>query len=182
MLFRSYAQIVFYAQRLLQADPKNAFALVTLALQTAAHTREFDLDKDDKLAQVDKWAKAGIEDAKTAPKPRSDYPDDQWESARKDFQADGYQAMGMAASLRKKYDEAASDYKQALALGSAPDPAVYIRLGQAYEDANKLDDASDAFDKAINTPNASAQLKSIAQSKKQEIAKRKGGGSATPQP
>jgi len=177
-----YAQTVFYAQRLLQADPKNAFALVTLAIQTAGHTREFDLDKDDKLAQVDKWAKAGIEAAKTAPKPRPDYPDDQWELSRKDFQADGYQALGMAASLQKKYADAAADFKQALALGSMPDPAVYVRLGEAYEDAGKWDDASDAFDKALSTPNASAQVKTIAQQKKQEVARRKAGGAAPAQP
>src|ERR1700681_3933826 len=35
-----YAQTVFYAERLLKADPKNAFALVTLASETARHTRE----------------------------------------------------------------------------------------------------------------------------------------------
>ncbi len=177
-----YAQTVFYAQRLLQSDPKNAFAMVTLALQTAAHTREFDLDKDQKLAQVDKWAKDGIEAAKTAPKPRPDYPDAEWENSRKDFQADGYSALGMAAVLQKKYDDAAGDYKQSLALSSMPDAATYVRLGQAYEDAGKLDDAADAFNKASNLPNVSPQVKSIAESKKQEIAKRKGGAAAAPQP
>ena len=51
-----FAQTVFYAERLLKADPNNTFALVTLASETARHTREFDLDKDEKLAKVDKWA------------------------------------------------------------------------------------------------------------------------------
>lgn len=168
-----YAQVVFYADRLLKADPKNAFALVTLALQTAAHTREFDLDKDDKLAKVDKWAKDGIDDAKTMPKPRADFTDAQLEALRNDYQAEGYEAMGMAAALRKKYDDAASDYKQSIALSPTPDPATYVRLGQVYEDARKLDDANEAFDKALNAPNVSPQVKSIAQSKKEEIAKLK---------
>src|SRR6202451_1860613 len=48
-----YAQTVFYADRLLKADPKNTFALVTLASETARHTRENDLDKDEQLAKVD---------------------------------------------------------------------------------------------------------------------------------
>src|SRR5437868_11833751 len=34
---------VTYAERTLEVDPKNIFALSTLALQTTAHTREFDL-------------------------------------------------------------------------------------------------------------------------------------------
>lgn len=175
-----YAQVLFYADRLLKADPKNAFALVAMASQTVAHTREFDLDKDDKLAKVDKWAKEGIEDAKTMPKPRPDYPDDQWEAARQGLQADGYQALGMAASLQKKFDDAIADYKQSIAASAAPE--TYVRLGQAYEDARKLDDADDAFDKALNAPNASAQVKSIAQSKKQEVAKLKAAAPASPKP
>ena len=89
--------------------------------------------------------------------------------------------MGMAATLRKKYDDAVADFKQALSISGTPDPATYVRLGQAYEDAGKLDDASEAFDKAINAPNAPQQVKSIAQTKKQEVAKRK-GGAPTPQP
>ena len=175
-----YAQTVFYAQRLLDADPKNAVAMVTLAGETARHTREFDLDKDEKLAKVDKWAKDGVEAAKTIPKPRPDFPDDQLELMRKDTQAQGYEAMGMAASLRKKYDDAIADFKQAISISASPE--TYIRLGQAYEDAGKLDDASEAFDKALNAPNVLPQVKSIAQTKKQEVAKRKGGGAPSAQP
>jgi len=53
---RDYAQTVFYGERLLEADPKNAFALVTLAGETARHTREYDLDKEEKLAKAEKYA------------------------------------------------------------------------------------------------------------------------------
>jgi len=177
-----YAQTVFYAQRLLDADPKNAVAMVTLAGETARHTREFDLDKDEKLAKVDKWAKDGVEAAKTMPKPRPDFPDDQMELMRKDTQSQGYEALGMGASLRKKYDDAVANFKLAISVSATPDPATYVRLGQAYEDAGKLDDASEAFDKALNSPNVLPQVKSIAQTKKLEVAKRKAGGAPTPQP
>jgi tetratricopeptide (TPR) repeat protein len=177
-----FAQTVFYAERLLEADPKNAYALDTLASETARHTREFDLDKEEKLTKVDKWAKAAIDAAPNAPKPNANIPDAQWDNAKKDMQAQGYEAMGMAASLRKKYDDSIADYKQALAVGSIQDPATWIRLGQVYIDANKLDDASAAFDKALAAPNASPQVKSIAQAKKDEIAKRKGGAAGSKPP
>lgn len=175
-----YAQVVFYGERVLETDPKNAFALVTLASETARKTREFDLDKEEKLAKVDKWAKDGIEAAKTAPKPQPAIPDEQWANQRKEFQSQGYEAMGMAASLRKKYDEAIADFKQSIAISANPDPATWLRLGQSCIDAGKLDDASDAFDKGMNAPNASAQIKSIAQAKKAEVAKLKAAGSAKP--
>ena len=175
-----FAQTVFYAERLLDADPKNVFALNVLASETARHTREFDLDKEEKLAKVDKWAKAALEGAPTAPKPRADIPDAQWDGARKDMQAQAYEAMGMAASLRKKYDESAADYKQAIAVGATQDPATQLRLGQALLDANKLDEAADAFDKALAAPNATPQVKSIATAKKDETAKRKAGAAKPP--
>jgi len=175
-----YAQTVFYAERLLDAEPNNAFALVTLAGETARHTREFDLDKEEKLAKVDKYAKAALDAAKQAPKPRPDIPDDQWENARKDLQAQAYEAMGMAAGLRKKYDEAIADYKQSLDISSTKDPATYVRMGQVYEDAGKYDEATASLDQAINFPNVNPQVKTIAQSKKDEVAKKKAAGQKPP--
>jgi tetratricopeptide (TPR) repeat protein len=175
-----YAQTVTYAERLLEADPKNADAMVTLATETARHTREFDLDKDEKLGKVDKWAKDGIEAAKTLPKPQATMTDQQLEAMRKDYQSQGYEALGMAADVRKKYDEAISNFKQAIAIAATPDPSTWVRLGQAYEDAHKWDEASDAFDKAVNAPNVPAQVKAIANNKKAEVAKLKAAAPPTP--
>ena len=175
-----FALTVTYAQRLLEADPKNADALVTLASETARHTREFDLDKDEKLAKVDKWAKDGIEAAKTTPKPQATMTDQQLETMRKDFQAQGYEALGMAATVSKKYDDAIADFKQAIAIAGTPDAATWVRLGQTYEDARKWDEATDAFDKAVNFPNVTAQVKNIAQAKKAEVAKLKAAAPAAP--
>jgi len=168
-----YAQTIFYANRLLTADPKNAFALVTLAWETARHTRENDLDKDEQLAKVDKWAKDAIEAAKVMPKPRADYPDADWEASKKDMEAQAYEALGMADGVRKNYDGAATNYKQALTLASAPNPTTMIRLAQIYMNTGKLDDASSTLDKAISAPNIPAQAKSVAESLKNDIAKRK---------
>ena len=171
-----YAQVLTYGQRLLEADPKGAFAWVTMASETARHTRMFDLDKEQKLAKADQYAKTGLEAARVMPKP-SGVADDQWEAAKKDFQAQAYEAMGQAAMLRQKYEEAIADYKQSISVAATPNAVTWTRLGQAYENTARLDDASDAFDKALAVPNASPEVKSVAQAKKDEVAKRKGAGS-----
>lgn len=168
-----YAQTVFYAERLLKADPKNAFALVTLASETARHTRENDLDKDEQLSKVDKWAKDAVEAAKVMPKLRADLPDADWDAFKKDMEAQAYEALGMADAVRKNYDGAAEQYKQALAVGSSPNPATMVRLAQVYMSSGKLDNAVFTLDKAINTPNVPDQVKTVAQNMKNEIAKRK---------
>ena len=174
------SQITFYAERLLEADPKNAFAFVTLAGETARRTRENDLDKEEQLSKVDKWAKAGIEAAKIMPKPRPDLTDEQFEGVKKDLQSQAYVAMGMAATLRKKGEDAIANYKQAAAVAATPDSTVWVRLGQAYMDSGKLDDAAAAFDKALSDPTAPDQVKQIAKAKKTELAAKKAGAGAKP--
>jgi tetratricopeptide (TPR) repeat protein len=175
-----YAQIVFYCERLLKADPKSAFALVTLASETARHTRENDLDREEQLAKVDKWAKDAIQAAKVMPKLRADLPDSEWEGFKKDMEAQAYEALGMADVVRKNYDGAATNYKQALAVGSTPNPATMVRLAQVYMNTGKLDDAVLTLDKAINSPNVPDQVKSIAQTMKNDIAKRRPAGASAP--
>lgn len=173
-----YAQTVFYADRLLKADPNNAFALVTLASETARHTREYDLNKDEQLAKVDKWAKQGIEAAKVMPKPRTDIADADWEGARKDMEAQAYVALGLADNVRKNYPAAVTDYKEALTTESTPNPATMVRLAQVYMETGKLDDATFTLDKAINSPNVPEQVKTIAQNLKNDVMRRKAAASA----
>jgi tetratricopeptide (TPR) repeat protein len=181
-----YAQTMFYADRLLKADPKNAFALVTLASETARHTRENDLDKDEQLSKVDKWAKDAIESAKVMPKVRADVPDADWEGFKKDMEAQAYEALGMADVVRKNYDGAANNYKEALQTSVTPNPATMVRLAQVYMTTGKLDNASFTLDKAINAPNVPPQVKTIAEAMKNDIAKRRPAapaaapGAATP--
>jgi hypothetical protein len=171
-----FAQVLFYGERLMNADPKGAFALVTIASETARHTHMFDLDKEEKLARVDKYAQAGLEAAKVMPKPTG-IADDQWDAAKKDFQAMAYEALGQAAGLRQKYDEAVANYRQSVSVAATPNAVTWTRLGQAYLNSGRLDEAFDAFDKAVATPNVSPEVKSVAQAKKDEVAKRRGAAS-----
>ena len=147
-----YAQTVFYADRLLKADPKNAFALVTLASETARHTRENDLDKDEQLAKVDKWAKdahrSGEGDAQSLA-PMFRMPTGKL--SRRIWKRRVMRLLGMADVVRKNYEGAATNYKQALAIGASPNPATLVRLAQVYMSTGKLDDADFTLDKAINS-------------------------------
>jgi len=173
-----YPQIVFYGERLLKADPNNAYALVNLGAETARRTRENDLDKDEQLAKADKWAKDGIEAAKTMPKVTPNETDEDLDHDRKDMQAQGYVALGMADVVRKNYEGAAEDYRKSIAVEATPNAATLVRLAQVYINTGKLDDGSFTLDKAINAPNASDQIKSIATNLKNEVAKRKAAAAA----
>ncbi len=175
-----YALTVTYAERILETDPKNVFALSTLGSQIAGHTREFDLDKEEKLAKAEKYANETIEAAKTAPKPNPNITDDQWAGAKKDFAADAHAILGQIAVLRKKYDVAISEFKIAVDTGS-PNAITMARLGDAYLGAGKFDDAIDEFNKAAALPDASAPVKSFINAKKANAIKLKAAANpATP--
>ena len=58
--------MVVWAERALEADPKNPDTLNLLGNAYASRTKEFDLDKEDKLAKAEGYAKKALEEIKTA--------------------------------------------------------------------------------------------------------------------
>ena len=171
-----YASTITYGERLLEADPKNVFADSTLALETTAHTREFDLDKEEKLAKAEKYAKAAIENAKDAPKIRPDITDEQWNNVKKDIVAQAHDSLGRIAMLRNQYPAAINEFKTSIESGATPDSTTVVRLGDAYLRSGNYDEAIAQFDKAAAMPNAPAQVKQVAAAKKAEAAKAKATG------
>jgi tetratricopeptide (TPR) repeat protein len=164
--------LTVWGERLLDADPKNVIALNTLAGQIASGTKEYDLDKQEKLAKAEKYARDAIANAPDVPKPRPDIPDDQWASVKKDFGAQGHQTLGIIAVLNKKYDVAITEFKASLDTAGTQDPATMVRLGDAYAKAGKNDDAAAAYDRAMNTPNANPVVKQAAQQRKALLPKK----------
>jgi Tfp pilus assembly protein PilF len=74
---------------------------------------------------------------------------------------------------RKKYDVATGEFKTATETAAEPQPATFIRLGGAYTDAGKPDQAIATLDKVLATPNLPDQLKSVAQAEKTRAEKAK---------
>jgi tetratricopeptide (TPR) repeat protein len=160
-----------YAERLLEVDPKNFEADVTLATVTAQGAKEFDLDKAEKTAKVQKYAQAAYDNTKDYAKPMSQIPDDQWATQKKTAVATAHMAVGMMDMVNKKYDDAIGEYKTAVEI--SPDPIIEFRLGEAYIKAKKWDDADATFDKVLSAPGLSPTVKQYAQQKKADIAKLK---------
>lgn len=159
-----YEKIMLYGDRTLEADPKNYATKLVMAKAIAARTREHDLDKEEKLTRAEKLAKDGAEDLKTAQKMNPQMSDADWENAKKDFQAQHHEALGMVANVRKKYDDSIANYKTAVELTG--DQVTMVRLGQTYNLAGKPDDAIAVLDKVLAMADANAQVKQVAQAEK----------------
>jgi tetratricopeptide (TPR) repeat protein len=168
-----YTKTVIWGERALEANPKDYNTLYTLAAGIVQHTRDHDLDKDEKLKKADQYCNDGIAALKTATKPRPDTPDAQWEELKKNLIAAFYTVLGTAADLRKNYPDSIEKFKLALSTAAQPDSITMARLAKAYNGANQYDDAIAAADKAIAAPDASAAVKQFAQQEKDKATKAK---------
>lgn len=169
------AATMIYGNRALEANPKSIQALLILSATIAQGTKEFDLDKDEKVKKASKMATDALALIGTAEKPNPQLPDEQWASIKKDMLSRGHETLGMLAAVDKKYDVAITEFKSALEAGSTPEPTVMIRLANAYTNAKRFDEGTAMADRVIATANAPEALKKIAQEEKARIAKLKGG-------
>ena len=171
-----FEKMVIYSERTIEADPQNYPAMLMLANGIAQKTREFDLDKEEKLQRAEKYARQSIELINAAPKPRPDITDEQWEGAKKDSLAQAHEALGLAAMVRKKYDLAASEFKTSTEIAPAPDQATMVRLAAAYNLSGKPDAALPVLDKVMAMPDLNPQIKQVAQNEKVNAMKLKSAG------
>jgi tetratricopeptide (TPR) repeat protein len=134
-------KVIIYADLALEADPKAYHPMLMEAAELARSTRENDLDKDEKLAKAEKLAKQAIDLAPNAAKPNPNIPDAQWEEIKKEFVGDAHRDLGMIATVKKKYDVAITEFKQAVEIPHDPDVPTFIRLAAAYTDNKQPDEA-----------------------------------------
>jgi tetratricopeptide (TPR) repeat protein len=159
---KDFDHMVIYAERVIEADPKDFRASLMLADYYATHTRENDLDKEEKLGKSEKYANSVIEMMKTLPKPSPQITDEQWADVRKDSSAEAYNTIGLANLARKKYDAAAAGFKSAVETNSRPEPAYMVRLASALQLAGKHDEAITWCDKVLAVPDVHPTIKNLA--------------------
>jgi tetratricopeptide (TPR) repeat protein len=162
---------IVFGEQALQADPKNFDADNLLANALAATTRDTDLDKDDKLTRAEKYAHDSLDVLNAGVRPFTT-PEQTWPKIRAGAQAQAWQALGMVALVRKKTDEAVADFQKGVDADASP--LLMIRAGRALLLAKKPDEAITWFDKALASPDATAQAKSIAESDKARAVQAKG--------
>ena len=168
---KDYPLTMAWGQRDLDVNPTSYVAMLALARVTADTTKEFDLDKDQKLAQAEKWANGALDALKTATKPAA-YSEQRWPDLVKYWQSSGYQSLGLIAMVRKKYDVAVAEFQKAFDI--SPEPVYLVHVGEANLKAAKYDDAIAAFDKVLAMPDLIPVIKQVTEREKREALRRKG--------
>ena len=167
-----------YAERAAEADSKSLYgvqAMLLISGELARTTREFDLDKEEKLARSDKLAKEAMDNIGSAGKPGAQVTDEQWAGVKKDIAAEAHKDLGLGALARKKFDVAIAEFKLAVEGAATPDPADMVRLASAYDQAGQFDAAAPWLDKVINAPGMNQAIKNFALGEKKRNEEGKSG-------
>jgi tetratricopeptide (TPR) repeat protein len=169
--------MIVYAEQLLDANPspfEAASAHVRIAHGVSRQTKEFDLDRDEKLQRVADHANKAFDLLATAPKVNEQIPDEQWQAITKNEEAIAYDALAQGEFVRKKYEDAAGYFVKAIQ--AQPDPVRMLKAGNAYRLAEKYTEAMNMLDNAINDPNSNDQVKALAEREKNIVKEALGAG------
>jgi tetratricopeptide (TPR) repeat protein len=166
---------VRYYNEVLKADPKDYIAMLMIAAETAQRTQEFDLDREEKLGRAEKLVADALALIGPAPKPNPQITDEQWNAMKKDDTARAHEALGMVAMARKKYDDAAKEFQTAITESATPQPATFVRLGGALNEAKKPDEAIKALDQVLAMPGIPQVVKEVAENEKKRSQQLKSG-------
>jgi len=178
-----YEHMIVAGEQCLEGNPTpfvKVQAMLMLASSIAQKTREFDLDKQEKLDKVAKYTASALEMIPTVEKPNPAVTDEQWANAKADMMATAYEAQGMAAMAKKDYDTAAKQFQLSASTAKTPDPSTQVRLAAVYNLQGKNDDAIATLDKVLADPNLNPQVKQIAQAERARAVQAKAKAEAKP--
>lgn len=170
-----FAAVTVWGDRVLQTDPNNIPARVTLAETVAQHTRENDLDKDQSLKKINDYANKALELLKAANAPPAGVSDAQWPEYKKQLTSQAYDALGQSFDLAKNYPDSIKNFQSAIE-AQPTNPVPVARLSKTYVDAKQWDDAISTADKVLAMNDLPASVKSFAQTQKDNATKMKAAG------
>ena len=155
MLMISYQELddfenmMVYGERTLEINPENPGVLLQLAYAIPTRTREFDLDKEEKLTKAEDFASRALTLIPNLQKIDPNMPDEVWLDTKKEFMAQANESLGVIEAKRENYDQAAALLTKAIALQPQQSPMTNYHLANAYMSAGKKADALAAVNQAI---------------------------------
>jgi len=170
-MMNDYEKMMIYGERTLAADPDNYIVMLAMANGMAQKTQKFDLDKEEKLSQATEYANKAIELIKDAPRPNPGVTEEMWTEAKRDFTAQGYEALGMVGLVREDYQSAVDNFKKAVDTAVIPNAATNVRLGAAYNKIGNPGEAIATLDSVLADTNVHPQIRQFAETERARAVK-----------
>lgn len=182
-------KVVDASEKSLKLNGDNLVSLIMLALilPQPQMMQGNELDKEKKLAEAETDANHALAVIERIPKQPNE-TDEAFKKRKGEVSSEPHSALGMIHLQRStmvsvtggmdadELSKSANEYQQAITVTDRPQPEDYFRLGEVYENQNKIDDAIAAFSKASELGQGSgiqsfADRQIEALKKKQEAAK-----------
>ena len=139
------------AQKLLKVDPDDPEALIASAEVTTEHTRDTDLDKDQRFAKATKDAQHALETIDTDVPMPANIPQAQIDAYKGLLRSSAYSILGTIQYDQEKYVDAEGYFRKSIdAYPAQPDPVVVLRLALALDKQGKYSDALTQANKAVD--------------------------------
>jgi tetratricopeptide (TPR) repeat protein len=149
------AKAVEMGRKAVQLDPDNPLELLELANVIAEGTRETDVDRDQRYAEVAKLVRHGqaMMDSSLVVTPGT--PPEKVQQLKQFLTAMAAATLGLVDFNHQNYAVAEPNLRKAVQLNTMqPDPWVYLRLAIALDHLNRYAEALQAANKVLElTPN-----------------------------
>jgi len=149
-----FENMLIFGERTLQLNPDNVGALLQLAYAIPTRTREFDLDKEEKLSRAEDYGKRALTLVPNMEKPNPQIADDEWLLSKKDFMAQAHEALGQIELKRENFPQAEEHFREALNVTPQQNSSTFYHLANALEKQGKKDEALTTVNKSIELATA----------------------------
>jgi tetratricopeptide (TPR) repeat protein len=169
------------AEKVLKIDPDDPEALVGAAEYIAEHTRDTDLDKDQRLAQSQKYASRAVDTVDTDVAIPAGTPQEKIDAYKGFLRSSAYSVLGTIAFNQEKYPDAENYFRKSIdALPSQPDPVVVLRLAIALDKQNKYPEALKEANHAVELSPEATVAGKLARQERDRLVQLTGGGTPAP--
>jgi len=159
------------ARRTLQINPNNPVALVTLAGNLAEHTKENDLDRNERLDEAIGSANKALGLISNMSLP-ANYTPQQASQIKDMLRSWSYDAIGMASYMQKAYPAAEEAFTKSADLQKArPNPVTYLRLSLAQDKLEKYTAALASVDQCLASAPKGSPVENLAKQEKERLTK-----------
>lgn len=163
-------------RKVLSLDADDPEALVLVAEVLTERTRDTDLDKDQRWAEADKFAKRALETVETDVVVPANTPPERLEAYKSLLRSNAYSIMGTLAFKRDDFTNAEKLLRQSIdAYPSSPDPVVVLRLALALDKQNRYPDALKYAEQAVSISQEGSSVKTLAQRERERLVQLTGG-------
>lgn len=165
-------------RKLLSLDPNNPEALMIVGSNLAQHTRDTDLDRDERLAEAQRSLEKALQTLDTDLMLPVNMPPEQGTAIRTAMRAQVYGALGVVQLAKKDYAAAEKFLQQATQLAGT-DPALWLRLAYVLDKEEKYKEALGPAQSCIQFSAEEPQINTLC---KQELARLNQLAAAPPKP